>query len=405
MTAPLRVLHLLAQRPTLTGSGVTLDQLARNAAEAGWEQYAVVGAPADAPVRVEGIAPERLFPLRFETLALPFPVPGMSDVMPYPSTRYSSLDDASWRRLREAWYEHLDAVAQTVAPSVIHSHHLWLMSSLVKEVFPRVPVVAHCHATGLRQMTLCRGRADAIIAGLRRSEAFATLDASASDQVCARLGVEPERVHVVGAGYREDLFHAEGRPAEPGAELLYVGKLSRAKGLHCLLDAFERLAGTDPGLRLHVAGSGAGEEAEPLRARMRELAPRVVAHGQLDQPRLAELMRRCDVLVLPSFYEGVPLVLCEAAACGCRVVATNLPGVDGTIRPVLGEWLTPIELPAMIGVDEPDPAALPAFVDRLAESITGSLRSQPAAPPRLSGLTWSAVFARVEGLWRGLSAG
>lgn len=405
MTAPLRVLHLLAQRPRLTGSGVTLDQLARNAAEAGWEQYAVVGAPADDPVRVEGIAPEHLFPLRFETLALPFSVPGMSDVMPYPSTRYSTLDDTSWRRLRQAWYEHLDSVAQTVAPSVIHSHHLWLMSSLVKEAFPRVPVVTHCHATGLRQMTLCDGRAAAIIAGLRRNDAFATLDESAAEQVCARLGVEPERVRVVGAGYREDLFHAEGRRSEPGGELLYVGKLARAKGLHCLLDAFERVARTDPALRLHVAGSGAGEEAEQLRARMRGLAPRVVVHGQLDQPRLAELMRRCDALVLPSFYEGVPLVLCEAAACGCRVVATDLPGISGPLRPALGDWLTPIELPAMIGVDEPDPAALPAFVDRLAESIIGSLRSQPVAPPRLSGFTWSAVFARVERLWRGLIAG
>mgnify|MGYP000532501899 CR=1 FL=1 len=44
-----------------------------------------------------------------------------------------------------------------------------------------------------------------------------------------------------------------------------------------------------------------------------------------DQPALAELMRRCAVLVLPSFYEGVPLVLAEARACGCRLVATDLP--------------------------------------------------------------------------------
>ena len=38
-------------------------------------------------------------------------------------------------------------------------------------------------------------------------------------------------------------------------------------------------------------------------------------------------------MVLPSFYEGVPLVLAEAAACGCRLVATALPGVREALAP------------------------------------------------------------------------
>ena len=57
---------------------------------------------------------------------------------------------------------------------------------------------------------------------------------------------------------------------------------------------------------------------------MEDLVPLVTMHGQLDQPALADLMRRCAVCVLPSFYEGVPLVLVEAAACGCRLVSTDL---------------------------------------------------------------------------------
>ena len=48
-------------------------------------------------------------------------------------------------------------------------------------------------------------------------------------------------------------------------------------------------------------------------------------------------MRRCAVCVLPSFYEGVPLVLVEAAACGCRIVATALPGVIEQIAPYLND--------------------------------------------------------------------
>jgi glycosyltransferase involved in cell wall biosynthesis len=397
------VLHLLAQRPTLTGSGVTLDQLARHAGEAGWEQYAVVGLPMEDDSGVVGVPAAHLFPLRFESMPLPFPVVGMSDVMPYASTRYSSLDNEGWRRLRMAWFEHLRSVAQRIAPSVIHTHHLWLMSSLVKETFPGVPVVAHCHATGLRQMELCPERVPEIIAGLRRNEEVVVLDAATVPVVADRLQIDRERIHVVGAGYRQDLFHPMGRSATPGRDLLYVGKLARAKGFDSLLDAFERISADDPEIRLHVAGGGAGDEADAFRERMQGLGTRVTFHGQLAQKRLAELMRACDVLALPSFYEGLPLVLCEAAACGCRVVATDLPGVRDPLAGVLGGALRIVSLPAMVGVDEPDPAALPAFTANLAAALSATLDAGPGRTPNLDDFTWSGVFERVQAIWRRLA--
>ena len=57
------------------------------------------------------------------------------------------------------------------------------------------------------------------------------------------------------------------------------------------------------------------------------------------QPQLAALMGRCHAFVLPSFYEGLPLVLAEARACGCRLVATALSGVVSQLAPPLGEDL------------------------------------------------------------------
>lgn len=52
------VLHVLSQRPSLTGSGVTLDALVRLAAAAGWNQAAVVGVPADSPAPHVGALPD-----------------------------------------------------------------------------------------------------------------------------------------------------------------------------------------------------------------------------------------------------------------------------------------------------------------------------------------------------------
>ena len=44
-----KVLHLLSQRPSLTGSGITLDSFVRHASSAGWDQRVVIGVPADDP--------------------------------------------------------------------------------------------------------------------------------------------------------------------------------------------------------------------------------------------------------------------------------------------------------------------------------------------------------------------
>ena len=406
-----RVLHVLSQRPSLTGSGVTLNALVNHAAVAGWQQRVVVGVPAADPhPPVADLAPECVHPLVFESQQLAFPVPGMSDVMPYPSSRFSSLSEAQVGAYLGAWRRHLEPLIREFRPQVIHAHHLWLLGAMLKDLAPAVPVVSHCHGTGFRQMVLCPHLAPHVRAGCARLDRFAVLHQEHATQVVETLRVEAARVHVVGAGYRDDLFHARDRERDTAGRLLYVGKYSAAKGLPQLLDAVERLCGARPGLELHVAGSGSGDEAHALQERMQALAPAVTLHGQLDQPQLADLMRRSAVCVLPSFYEGLPLVLVEALACGCRLVATRLPGVEGRLGPHLGPALELVDLPPMTGIDTPDPAGLPAFVDRLAAATERALDLGPihdparAVPGALDAFTWSAVFRRVESVWRQLIA-
>ena len=392
-----KVLHVLSQRPSLTGSGVTLEAAVRHASRAGWDQRVVCGVPADDPrPGVGGLEPERIHPLVFGSAGLDFPVPGMSDVMPYRSTVFSTMSPAQIDAYLSAWRVHVGTVVEDFGPDVIQSHHVWLVSSILKDVAPSTPVVTHCHATGLRQMTLCPHLADRVVGGCRRNERFLALNGDMRSGLAGTLGIPPERVHVVGAGFREDLFHARGRSAEPD-RLLYCGKYAGAKGLPWLLDAVERLA--RPGLELHVAGTGAGPEAEAIERRMRGMAA-VTLHGQLRQEALAGLMRTCAVMVLPSFYEGVPLVLAEAAACGCRIVSTRLPGVVQNLAPHLGDALVLVDMPRLRGVDTPEPGDLPAFVESLCAAIDRTLSQPPPGKPPLEPLTWKAVFGRIEAAWR-----
>lgn len=445
-----RVLHILSQRPSLTGSGVTLDAIVRQAEAAGWNQRVVVGVPAADPrPEVGGLAPERLDPLVFDSGELNFPLPGMSDVMPYRSSVFAQLTTAQLAAYRDAWRRHLVRVAAAFRPEIIHAHHVWIVASLLKDILPAVPVVNHCHATGLRQMQLCLHLAAEVKQGARRNERFLVLSHEHARQLAACLQVPAERIHIVGAGYRADLFHTGDAVSDAQASaqieeladtsvqelvdsgadsagfarshnLLFIGKYSAAKGLPWLLDAFARLQAQSPQLRLHVAGTGAGEEADALHRRMSAMAPSVVLHGQVAQPELARLMRRCAVCVLPSFYEGVPLVLVEALACGCRLVATRLPGVEEQLAPALGTFLDLVPMPRLTGVDTPVAEDLPTFVDDLARALAVAL-ARPAittrdpgwdsAPSRTDTLhravapfTWASVFSRVEAVWKELLA-
>ncbi len=382
----------------------------------------MVGVPPEDPQPpVGGLASNFIAPLIFEQEELDFPLPGMSDVMPYRSSVFSSLTTPQLSAYREAWGRHLAAVATEFRPQLVHAHHVWIVSSLIKDILPEVPVVNQCHATGLRQMSLCPHLAREVRRGARRNDRFLVMSQDHAVQLSTCLDLSADRIHVVGAGYREDLFHTTGADlraitgpeggelADRSVNLLFIGKYSATKGLPWLLDALTRLRVRWPELRLHVAGSGAGPEASALEHRMRAMVPAVVLHGQLAQPDLAELMRRCAVCVLPSFYEGVPLVLVEALACGCRLVTTRLPGIEEQLAPTLGPFLELIPLPRLQNIDSPLAEDLPAFVHDLETAMEVAL-AKPSLlhhtgrlQKALSPFTWSAVFHRVETVWRELT--
>ncbi len=379
------ILHVLAQRPHLTGSGVTLDALVRLAAT-DFDQHVIVGVPDDDPApAVGGLAPERVHPLVFDAH-----VPGMSDVMPYPSTRFSTMDAAALAAYEARWRDHLARVLAEVRPALIHTHHAWIVSALVCEL-ATVPVFVHGHATGLRQMDLCKPEVgQRVIAALGTADAFVVLSDDHRARMIDKLGVSPSRVHVVGAGYDTATF-SRG----PGGErrgLAFVGKLSEAKGLGALLDVLARR----PDLELHVAGAGAGDEAAALIARMAAL-DNVTWHGRVSNEALVAMLRRAAVFVLPSFYEGLPLVIVEALACGCRAVASALPGVL-SIAARVPDAIETVALPRL-DVDRPHPDDLPAFVDRL-EAAIDTACAEPAAAPDLSAFTWAGVYARVRAVWQ-----
>jgi glycosyltransferase involved in cell wall biosynthesis len=124
----------------------------------------------------------------------------------------------------------------------------------------------------------------------------------------------------------------ETPPKGDGAHLLFVGRLAAVKGLPVLFEAIRTVLAEHPALRLTLIGDGP-ERGDLTRmvARM-GLADVVGFAGYRGQDEVAEALGQADMLVLPSFAEGVPVVLMEAMAAGLPVLTTQIAGVPELVR-------------------------------------------------------------------------
>lgn len=111
--------------------------------------------------------------------------------------------------------------------------------------------------------------------------------------------------------------------------ILFVGRLTRAKGLFELLEAARLLQAEHPDIpwRLVIAGEGPDSAALQSLSEQSGLADRVEFPGYLVGEQLDAAYRAASVFVLPSYAEGFPTVVTEAMAAGLPIVATSIRGL------------------------------------------------------------------------------
>jgi glycosyltransferase involved in cell wall biosynthesis len=408
----LKVLHILSQVPAATGSGIYLQAALHHAALHDYQNYLLAGVPADYEddVHLRKLASHDHCLVRFG-LDLPFPIVGMSDVMPYPSTRFSDLSASELQLYRKCFESCLSDAVERWQPDLIHSHHLWLLTSLARQLFPQLPLLVSCHGSDLRQFINCPHLQQEVLAGCRQVDAVCALSMAQKADIEQLYGIETDKIHITGAGYDRKMFYMPAERQAGPVEIIYAGKLSRAKGVPWLLQALERLEAAD--FIFHLVGGGDGAEKAEILQRAKKLGSKVKIHGKLEQDRLAELMRQADLFVLPSFFEGLPLVLLEALACGCRLLATALPGCRELFSGIESEWVELVELPRMASIDVPLAQDEELFVATLQAGLQRQLaqltkdRQQIFPPPLLQLLerqSWAGIFEKIEELYRQLVA-
>ncbi len=138
-------------------------------------------------------------------------------------------------------------------------------------------------------------------------------------------GLPGERIAVKPNCVEPDPGPREG----PGHHALFAGRLTAEKGLQTLLDAWKRLG---PDVPLRIAGDGPLREALARRIAEERIAGATLL-GALPRAALLEELRGARVLVFPSeWYEGMPMAIVEAFACGVPTVGPRLGGMREMIE-------------------------------------------------------------------------
>ncbi|CAG37544.1 glycosyltransferase family 4 protein [Desulfotalea psychrophila] len=400
----MRILHILSQYPDFTGSGIYLQEMLRQSRKRGYQNFLIAGSGPQA------ISPDWLGALTaghsfvsFEKKQLNFSLPGMSDIMPYPSSQFKALQPEQIRAYQQVFTETIQQAIAAFQPDIIHSHHLWLVSSLIKQLAGEIPVITSCHGSDLRQYQSCPHFQERVVKGCRKIDHILALSEQQQNEICRFYGIEKERITVVGAGVNTQLFKAESRQAQTTpVKLLYAGKLSYAKGVPYLLRALRELV--ELPFHITIVGSGTGEEARHCRDLSEALGAKATLRGSISQQKLAQEMKAADIFILPSLYEGMPLVVLEALSSNCRVLSTKLPGVCEIFCKTKSPNLYTIPLPELSAIDQIKESQKDIFTDNLRQSlqqlIGNSTSPLQSSINDIEYFSWDNVFSRIEGIYQ-----
>ena len=218
--------------------------------------------------------------------------------------------------------------------AVMHVHCAFRASFWRKSIFMTIgilagcPVILHLHAGAFPEFY------DAECGKLRKRIVRFFLDRAA----CIIVLSERWRTWVTGVTENRRIVcisnpvpAVEGQPFSHRESLvLFLGRLSREKGVFDLLDAVSALRALVPGIRLVCAGDGDLESVARYAERL-GIKDAVSLPGWIGPAEKRSLMNRAAVCVLPSYAEGQPMSLLEAMAAGLPVVATEVGSIPDLV--------------------------------------------------------------------------
>ncbi len=195
------------------------------------------------------------------------------------------------------------------------------------------PFILHAHGCEFHEFyeALPRLIQKLITALFQRSACLIALSESWRNYYIETCHLSPEKVIVLNNPVTlPDEWQKDPHPEK--LKFVFLGKINKRKGIFDLLTAFANLK---PDCRnqveLVLAGAGEIEQTQDLATQL-GIQDQISFPGWLDQQQRDELLAQSDVMLLPSYNEGLPMAILEAMSWGLPVITTPVGGIPEVIE-------------------------------------------------------------------------
>lgn len=363
----MKILHVLAQLPSKTGSGVYYSNMIEEFKKYNYEQRAIFGYQDENLWNI--LDNQYQYPVAFKSEELPFPIVGMSDVMPYENTLYSSMTEEMVDIWKEAFRKRLEKAKNDFNPDIIFAHHLWILTSLVREVFPDTKIIGLCHNTDLRQSKMNPNMKDKYVDKIHELDNVFSISEQQKDEIVDIYGIDRDKIISVGGGYNQNIFYPpKEKEYDDKVRLVFCAKIDPSKGIYELIEVYKSLGLED--VTLDIIGNPNEENKKKIETYIQGDSS-IRIYNVKDQVNLGDELRKKDIFLMPSYYEGLGLMAIESLACGLYVVTTEIEA----LMTLLGEEIKKsgiikyVPLPRIYDIDKPVKEDLPEFKENLRKSI------------------------------------
>lgn len=345
-----------------------------------------------------------------------------------PWSKITQGTEGKFKGALEALSVNLDMVKHLESVDVVHTHTWYAsMAGFWAKKLYAIPFVLTTHSLE----PLRAWKAEQLGSGYRMSSwmektaienadaVIAVSQGTRADILRAYPAIVPSRIHVIYNGIDLDEYRRDPDTAKIAAlgvdttrpYILFVGRITRQKGVTHLVDAIHALP-ADTQVVLCAGAPDTPEIAEEMRAKVEALRrshPRVLwIEKMVSKPEAIQLYSHAAVFCCPSIYEPFGIINLEAMACETAVVASAVGGIKEVVVPGETGWLVPLEQDA-----ETNAPLEPAhFARDLAAALAAALadpercrRYGHAGRLRVERMfSWRAIAAQTLALYQQLSA-
>ncbi len=372
----MNILHIITQKPNSTGSGIYMSGMIKGFEKLGYEQGVIAGI--DKFDTLECFNPNiKFYPVVYNTDELPFNVLGMSDIMPYDSTIYKEMSLDMIDKLKVAFSYRIKKAIDEIKPDIVICHHLYLLTAYVREIVKDIPVVGICHGTCLKQIQSHNLEKDYIKNNIKNLDMIFSLHEEQKKEIIDIFDVKPSKVFSLGSGYDENMFFNK-KIGNESINITFAGKICKLKGVESLIRSLDKVNYKKELININIIGDGSNKEEYNNILKLASSCKFDIKFlGKIKQTELAEIFRDTHIFILPSFFEGLPLVVIEALASGCNVITTDIPGVSEWIGEEINTSgkISYIDLPKMKNIAIPYEDELPKYEEELGSSINDMINS------------------------------